>query len=166
VTGSGSAVINDGELDFNQGFNENVTFTGASGGLGLGRSQTYGGAISGFSASGGTFLDLRDIGFTGSGEASFSGTKASGVLTVSDGTHTAHITLIGDYRHTSFVTSGDGLAGVIVAASGGAATVPATHAFIAAMASLAAPPIGHAQFAHEDWRTPPRLFAGPRPQAA
>ena len=68
------------------------------------------------------------------GEASFSGTKASGVLTVSDGTHIAHITLIGDFRHTAFVTSNTG-AGVAVQASGGAA-LASPHPFVAAMAAM------------------------------
>ena len=53
VTGSGAAVINDGDLYFNQAFHENVTFAGASGVLGLGQSQTYDGTITGFSADGG-----------------------------------------------------------------------------------------------------------------
>jgi hypothetical protein len=36
-------------------------------------------------------------------EASFSGTATSGVLTVSDGTCTIHITLVGDYVGSTFV---------------------------------------------------------------
>ena len=99
VTGSGSAVINVAFLQFLSGFSQNVTFAGASGILELDQSQGFGASITGFSKSGGTLLDLKDIGFTGAGEASFSGTKASGVLTVSDGTHAAH-TFLSAFPHT------------------------------------------------------------------
>ncbi|MBA3810721.1 MAG: hypothetical protein H0X27_03570 [Caulobacteraceae bacterium] len=94
VTGNGSATIRGATLAFGSNFTETVGFTGATGVLELARSQSYAGKIKGFSLTGGTSLGLRDIGFTGAGEASFSGDRHSGVLTVSDGIHTAHITLI------------------------------------------------------------------------
>ena len=97
VTGNGSATINGATLDLGSSFTENVTFTGTSGVLELAQSQTYTGKVTGFSLTGGTSLDLRDIAFVSAGEATFSGNKTSGVLTVTDGTHTAHITLIGNY---------------------------------------------------------------------
>jgi hypothetical protein len=48
------------------------------------------------------------------------------VLTVTDGSHTAHITLKGDYRAATFVASKDGFGGTDVVA------------FVSAMAGLAA----------------------------
>ncbi|MEP6967504.1 MAG: hypothetical protein ABI906_05445, partial [Pseudomonadota bacterium] len=112
VIGSGSAVINDGTLEFDSSFTEDVAFTGAAGVLMLGQSQGYAGKISGFSE--GMSLDLRDIGFTDAGEATFSGDATSGVLTVTDGTHSTHITLTGDYTGVTFVASSDGHGGVSI----------------------------------------------------
>ena len=94
VTGPGVGVIQGGILDFAGSFGGNVTFTGAKGTLELSQSQTYGGTVSGFSRTGGTAFDLADIGFVSSSEARF----AHGVLTVTDGAHTARIALSGPYR--------------------------------------------------------------------
>lgn len=144
VTGQGNGMIVSGALMFNAAFEENVTFGGTSGVLGLARSQTYAGAITGFSHTGGTSLDLEDIAFVNSGQAIFSGTTTSGVLTVSDGTHTARITLIGDYTSSIFVAGTDGRGGVTIVdttkAGNGSApaavSTPSSHLFIAAMARL------------------------------
>ena len=68
----------------------------------------------GFSTTGGTSFDLRDIGFVSANEATFVGGSSGGVLTVTDGTHTAHITLLGDYTTSTFVASSDGSGGVII----------------------------------------------------
>jgi hypothetical protein len=144
VTGLGQAVIARGALVFNGTFQENVAFSGATGKLQLADSAHYSGSVSGFSLTGGTSLDLRDIAFVGSGEATFSGTASQGVLTVTDGTHTAHIALIGNYTASSFVASSDGQGGVSIvdpnttqdALALSANARPPPHYFIAAMASL------------------------------
>ena len=136
VTGAGVANVNGATLDFASTFAENVTFTGATGILELGKSQGYTGTISGFSKTGGTSLDLADISFVGAGEATFSGTKAGGVLTVSDGTHTAHINLKGDYRTSVFISASDGHGGTIIHDPMAAAIVPSATSFAAAMAGL------------------------------
>jgi hypothetical protein len=142
VTGAGVATVTGATLDFASTFTENVTFGGATGILELGRSQGYTGTITGFSKTGGTSLDLADIGFVGAGEASFSGTKSGGVLTVTDGTHTAHINLKGDYRTSVFVAASDGHGGTIIHDPAAGAIVPPTTAggsaaaFSAAMAAL------------------------------
>jgi hypothetical protein len=54
------------------------------------------------------------------------------VLTVSDGTHTAHITLVGNFLASTFVAASDGHGGVSITAS-------STQVFNAAMASIGAP---------------------------
>jgi hypothetical protein len=137
-------LIAAGALIFNSAFAENVTFSGTNGMLELAQSQGYTGSITGFSTTGGTSLDLRDIGFVSSAEASFSGTATSGVLTVTDGVHTAHIHLTGNYLASTWTASSDGLGGTIVvdpaAPKSPAAPLisPATaHRFVAAMAGLA-----------------------------
>ncbi|MDQ2859480.1 MAG: hypothetical protein M3T55_01870 [Pseudomonadota bacterium] len=116
VTGSGGAIIAGGNLRFNAAFSQNVHFETAGGALYLTRSATYGGVISQFAQIAGQSLDLGDIGFVGAGEATYNGTSSGGVLTVTDGTHTAHITLVGDYLNWAFVASGDGHGGTTVMA--------------------------------------------------
>ena len=116
--------------------------SGTTGVLELAQSQTYTKTITGFSKTGGTFLDLDDIAFVGAGEATYSGTKTGGVLTVTDGTHTAHINLKGDYRTSTFVAASDGHGGTIVHDPASPAALPpwivpgAGQRFIAAMAGL------------------------------
>ncbi|MDQ2861039.1 MAG: hypothetical protein M3T55_10020, partial [Pseudomonadota bacterium] len=114
VSGSGQGLIDSGTLAFNSTFTQNVTFSGTSGVLQLAQSQGYTGTIAGFSTGGGTSLDLGDIGFTGADEATFSGTATSGTLTVTDGIHTAHIALTGNYLASTFTAASDGHGGVIV----------------------------------------------------
>lgn len=134
VTGTGSAVIAGGTLAFANTFNQAVSFTGAIGTLQLAKSQTYTAAISGLSTAGGTLLDLRDIKFVSAGEATFvdNGLHTGGVLTVSDGVHSAHLNLVGDYHASSFVAAVDGHGGVMI--HDPAAASPS--AFAAAMASF------------------------------
>ncbi len=134
VTGAGQGVIRGGILAFGSSFGENVTFH-KSGVLQLAQAQGYGGLISGFTRTGSTELDLRDIGFVGPGEASYSGDKSGGVLTVSDGTHTAQIHMIGNYLGSTFTAGGDGHGGVDIIDQ--AAPKPSVTGFAAAAASLA-----------------------------
>jgi hypothetical protein len=135
VSGAGKGVIASGTLDFASTFTEGVAFTGTTGVLELAHSQTYSGSISGFSKTGGTSLDLRDIAFGGSTKASFSGTTTSGTLTVTDGTHTAKIKLTGNYTASTFVVSTDGHGGTKVVDP----TRPATAlAFLGAMSAFGA----------------------------
>ena len=102
VTGSGQVEITAGILELASGVIPNVAFTGTAGTLLLANSQGYAGTVSGFSLSGGTSLDLQDIGFVNANEATFveNGSGTGGVLTVTDGTHTANIQLAGDYART------------------------------------------------------------------
>ncbi len=142
VTGMGRATVNGATLDFASSFTQNVAFTGTAGVLELARSQSYTGRVSGFSKTGGTSLDLRDIAFVSANEATFS----RGILTVTDGTHTAHIRLAGNFTGSTFIASSDGHGGVTVIdpPNGGSASVvplrpldtAARHQFIAAMAGL------------------------------
>jgi hypothetical protein len=165
VTGKGVATIGGGTLDLVSSFTQNVTFTGTTGELELAQSQGYTGSIAGFSKTGGTSLDLVDIGFVNSGEATFSGATKSGVLTVTDGTHTAHITLEGNYTASTFIASSDGHGGTIVVdpkTKGAAAPI---HPFIAAMAGLGASGSGvesGAPFRPDE----PRMLLVPRSQMA
>lgn len=71
---------------------------------------------------------------------------ASAVHTITDGTHTAHIVLEGDYLSASFVASSDAGGGTTVVANGG--TPGPTHGFIAAMAGLGGSAGGATQATH------------------
>jgi hypothetical protein len=144
VTGAGTAAVNGGTLDLLAASSANVTFSGAGGVLELGQSQGYTGAITGFSKTGAASLDLADIGFVSTSEATYSGTKSGGVLTVTDGTHTARISLQGNYLASTFTCSSDGHGGTSLVdptspppAARIAAT--ATHQLVTAMAAMGAP---------------------------
>jgi hypothetical protein len=142
VTGGGTAVVQGGGvIDFDGYFDGAVRFVGPgqreTGELELARSTVYHGVISGFSRFGGTALDLRDIGFVSAGEARFSGAVTGGVLTVTDGVHTARIKLDGDYVGDSFVVSSDGLGGVLIVDQARSSAAPS--AFVSAMAAMGAP---------------------------
>ncbi len=139
VSGNGSARIGGGVLSFVGGFSESVYFTGPTGELALGDAQGYHGRITGFSTTGATSLDLRDIGFVSSSEATFSGTRTGGVLTVTDGTHTAQIRLVGNYTASTWTCSSDGAGGVVVVdpPAANAPQGPSPLAFISRMAGLA-----------------------------
>ena len=135
LTGAGEAVIIRGTLDLASSASQNVTFGGHSGVLILGASRSYTGTLGGFSQAGADTLDLGDIAFVDAGEATFSGTGSGGMLTVSDGTHTAQIKLAGNYLDATFVASDDGSGGVNVIAM--SPDVPATvHRFVAAAAGI------------------------------
>ncbi|HZL00212.1 MAG TPA: hypothetical protein VFC47_09935 [Caulobacteraceae bacterium] len=119
--------------------------SGSTGTLELGQSIGYTtGKIQGLSTTGANALDLADITFTsGVTKATFSGSATSGVLTVTDGTHTARIGLIGNYVGHTFATSlGAGGVGTRIvdpaaSPSASAPLAPPPHALIAAMAAFA-----------------------------
>jgi hypothetical protein len=113
ATGAGSLSILGGTLELGSDPHESITFSTNAGVLQLDHSTSFGGAVGGFGPSG-SALDLRDVAFTSPGEASFTGTTAGGVLTVTDGAHTAAIKLTGDYTHATFVAHSDGHGGVLV----------------------------------------------------
>jgi hypothetical protein len=138
VNGSGRALIYGGTLTFGSSFDENVKFNesskdGRTGGeLVLTDSVHYGGTISGFSKTSSTKLDLRDIAFSTKTSATFSG----GILTVTDGTHTAKIKLAGDFTGSKWTVSSDGHGGTVVVDPPGAVT-PSLAALTGQLAAFA-----------------------------
>jgi fibronectin-binding autotransporter adhesin len=139
VGGAGVARLDGGAIDFQAGFSEAVTFTAGGGKLELARSKNYGGTVEGFSSA--ATLDLDDIRYAAkTTTVGFSGSAKSGTLTVTDGTTTASITLLGDYTAAGFAVAGDGHGGTLVTEGPGAAPppgAPATaHAFVSVAASL------------------------------
>ena len=67
--------------------------------------MSFGGTVAGFGQP--DHIDLRDIAFTAATTLAFleAAGDASGTLTVSDGTHTANITLLGQYVTAQFTKS-------------------------------------------------------------
>jgi len=89
-----------------------VAFTGSSGTLLLDHSSDFSGTVAGM--SGQDTIDFSDIDFTTPQARSYSGTNSGGTLTISDGSHTANIALIGNYLASTFVASSDGHGGTSV----------------------------------------------------
>jgi autotransporter passenger strand-loop-strand repeat protein len=93
-----------------------VTFATSGGGiLQLDDSQHFGGLVAGFGQP--DFLDLRDIAFGSSTSVSYTSDNpgnTSGTLTVTDGAHTANITLIGQYVVGQFTSASDGHGGTLI----------------------------------------------------
>ena len=142
VSGTGVVTIAGGAAVFASTFAQNVSFTAASGELMLFQSQGYTGTITGFSKANTDVLDLRDIKFS-TATGSYAGTATSGVLTISDGTDTAHIHLSGSYVGVAVHLRTDSAGGTVVSlGSAGKAAQPAaasaSHAFVTAMASFGA----------------------------
>jgi hypothetical protein len=137
VTGAGriELVGENSEMFFDSTIAENVYFIGAGGKLVLSKSQAYMGIVDGFSATGTTSFVLTDIAFKSAGEATFASDKnhTGGVLTVTDGTHTAHIRMLGNFSGVTFTCSDLGGDTVIVAGSASASQ------FAAAAAAFEAP---------------------------
>ncbi len=157
VSGTGQVTTEGGTVRFRSSFAENFYFQGGGGRLELAESQAYTSTVFNFSNKGDTSLDLDDIGFVGAGEATFSG----GVLTVTDGTHTANINLPGAFTK-GFVAAPDGHGGVIVtAAIAGTATV-ANPLFISALAGFGKPAGGACSVHDTPCRTPPTMLATAR----
>ena len=78
--------------------------------LRLDQSQSFTGSVAGLSLV--NKLDLSDIAFGASTTATYN--SINGILTVTDGTHTSHITLLGDFSKSTFTTSSDGHGGTYV----------------------------------------------------
>jgi hypothetical protein len=86
----------------------------AGGTLQLDASMSFGGLVAGFGLP--DHLDLRDIAFGSGTHVSFTeaGNNQSGTLTVTDGTHTANILLLGQYAAGNFHLATDGNGGTLV----------------------------------------------------
>jgi hypothetical protein len=115
VTGTGSAMISGAAaLEFSGLVTENIQFAQATTGtLKLDNSAKFTGTVSNFGA--GKQLDLGDIGFSAASMTYTENQQATGgTLTVTDGTHTANITLLGQYSADGFQASDDQHMGTLI----------------------------------------------------
>ena len=93
---------------------QNVTFCpSASGTLRLDAASSYTGTVSGLTAS--DSLDLASLLYGPDTTVGYSGTSSGGILSVSNGTQSAHIALLGDYLTSTFTLSSDGHGGTSIA---------------------------------------------------
>jgi hypothetical protein len=99
-------------LDLNSAYAGNVAFAGSTGTLKLDNSSGFSGMVAGMTGS--DTIDFADISYATIQNPIYSGTSAGGTLSVTDGSHTANIALIGNYLASTFVASSDGHGGTSV----------------------------------------------------
>jgi autotransporter passenger strand-loop-strand repeat protein len=126
---AGSATLSGGLIEIQVGGSAGgVGFSSAGGTLQLDDSNHFSSMISGFGVPGG--IDLRDIAFNSATTTlGYSGDASSGILTVSDGVHSANIHLLGQYTAGNFTIQTDGLGGTLVTDPplGGVSSVTSPH---------------------------------------
>jgi hypothetical protein len=103
-----------GSLELGAASSVNVAFAGATGSLQLDASQSFTGTVTGF--GGQDQIDLADIAFGTETTLGFGVAydNSHGTLSVSDGTHTANIALLGQYTAASFAAASDGHGGTLI----------------------------------------------------
>ncbi|MGH7066105.1 MAG: beta strand repeat-containing protein [Stellaceae bacterium] len=135
VTNSGAVIVASGEIEFQNTISgagsftirpdttlqfdgsvaktARVNFSSTSGGdLLLLDAPQFGAAIHGFGGTGTDEIDLRDVNFSSPlFRLGYTGNTTQGVLTATDGTNTASLTMFGKYTKASFHASADGLGG-------------------------------------------------------
>jgi len=107
------------KLELTGAVSGSITFNAATGTLVLDHASQFTGRLIHLSGDGTTSnsnqIDLKDIAFGSGTSASYSGDTTGGVLTVTDAqSHTAHLSLVGDYTHSTFNLSNDGSGGTLV----------------------------------------------------
>jgi hypothetical protein len=116
VTGNGNAMISGtATLEFGAASSANTTFAAdAAGTLQLDDSFDFSGVVSGL--DGNDHLDLADIQFSGQLQMNYTANAGGtgGTLSVSDGTHSANITLLGQYDAGGFQANDDQHMGTLV----------------------------------------------------
>jgi len=114
-TASGTTINGGTEHVLTGGTADGVTFGGSSGTLSLDQASTLGGSISGFQA--GDTIDLGFVSFSSANTTlgySSNATNTGGTLTVTDGTNTATMALLGLYTAANFALASDGNGGTFV----------------------------------------------------
>lgn len=115
VVGSGSIRVDAGaflELNATVAAAQKIVYDGAGSSEVQLDASTFGGQIQGMAAT--DELDLRTIGYGAHTTGTYVGDASGGVLTITDGTHSISMTLVGDYRHAHFAGASDGHGGTLV----------------------------------------------------
>jgi hypothetical protein len=112
ASGGNLTIANNAELELFGASKANVTFQSGTGELKLDDSLAFAGHINGLTAA--DALDLADVSYGANTKASFSGNTKGGTLTVTDGSNTAKIALLGNYLTSGWTLSSDGNGGTVV----------------------------------------------------
>jgi Tryptophan-rich Synechocystis species C-terminal domain len=109
----GRPTIGAGEtLQVTSTYSGQVVFTATTGILELWKSSSFAGTVAGMTAD--DIIDFDMIDPTKVQVPIYSGDSSGGTLTVTDGSHTASIALLGNYLSSTFVASSDGHGGTKV----------------------------------------------------
>ncbi len=100
-------------LELASAFSGTVLFAGPTGTMKIDNASSFSGKIAGQLAIG-DVIDLKNITAGAKAKITYSGNDSPGVLTVSDGTHTASIALLGNYSLGNFTASSDGNGGTSI----------------------------------------------------
>jgi hypothetical protein len=113
VSGTGTATVyGAGSIEFGSTTTSNITFAaGADGTVTFDAASTLTGKLSVTGFTLGDTIDLADIKYGSSGPSL---TFSKGVLTVSDGTDVAKLTMVGNYTLASFHAAPDGSGGTLI----------------------------------------------------
>ncbi len=115
VEGSGSVKIDsDARFELDGSDTQDIVFAGSGAELQLDAASSFGGKIAGLTAT--DELDLRLIGYGTNTTGTYvsNANNTGGVLTITDGTHSISLTLVGDYRHAHFAGATDGTGGTLI----------------------------------------------------
>ncbi|WP_212001903.1 calcium-binding protein [Bradyrhizobium sp. JYMT SZCCT0180] len=115
VTGGTALIDGVATIEFEAASSVNVTFDAeATGTLRLGDSFDFSGIVSGFNED--DQLHLLDVTFGEGTNVSYveNSEETGGTLTVSDGVHTANISLLGDYSADGFTFAADATTGTLL----------------------------------------------------
>jgi hypothetical protein len=107
-------ISNGSTLELDTADSGSVTFAGPQGTLQLDSATGFSGQIADFGAL--DQIDLAAIGFGANTTLGYTPNNGNtgGTLTVSDGTHTASLALLGQYMAASFATASDGHGGTLI----------------------------------------------------
>jgi hypothetical protein len=112
-TVSDPTTIGVGEtLELSSSYSGQISFAADTGTLKLDSSATFAGTVAGL--AGMDTIDFADIDPTKAQQPSCSQTAKGGTLSVTDGTHTANIALLGNYLASTFAVSSDGYGGTSI----------------------------------------------------
>ena len=105
-------VPDGGDVEISGLSGQSVSFAGTAGVLKIDDAVNFNGQISGVAGS--DTLDLGDVSYGPNTIATFLGNTTGGTLTVTDGTHTANIKLVGNFLSSTWTLSSDGTGGTNV----------------------------------------------------
>jgi hypothetical protein len=109
--GTSSIVVGSGaSVELTGAYSGSITFAGATGSVTIDDPEDFSGKIGGQLAIG-DVIDLAGITAGSSATLAYSGNNSPGMLTVSDGIHTANIALLGNYSLANFTVASDGHGG-------------------------------------------------------